>query len=148
MMRLSELRGRRVMATGTAVTLGHVTGAIIDPHGRALAALRVKGAPAGDTLPWAEISGLGPDAIMVNDPEAVQQPSGRVAELAGRYHDFLGKRLLSDEGDELGTVTDLAFDDDGTVVEIHSSDGSIRGAALVGCGSYAVVVHRRRSVVA
>jgi uncharacterized protein YrrD len=148
MMRLSELQGRRVVATGTAVTVGHVTGAVIDPRGRALAALRVEGAPAGDTLPWAEISGLGPDAIMVNDPTAVQQPSDQVAELAGRYHDFLGKRLLSDDGDELGTVTDLAFDDDGTVVEIHSSDGSIRGAALVGCGSYAVVVHRRRSVVA
>lgn len=148
MMRLSELQGRRVMAIGTAVTVGHVTGAVIDPQGRALAALRVKGASAGDTLPWAEISGLEPDAIMVNEPEAVQQPSGRAAELAGRYHDFLGKRLLSDEGEELGTVTDLTFDDDGTAVEIHSSDGSIRGATLVGCGSYAVVVHRLRRTVA
>jgi uncharacterized protein YrrD len=143
MMRLSELQGRWVMAAGTAVTVGHVIGAVIDPQGRALAALRVKGAPAGDILPWAEISGLGPDAIMVNDSEAVQQPSGRIAELTGKYHEFLGKRLLSDDGEDLGKVTDLAFDDDGTVVEIHSSDGSLRGATLVGCGSYAVIVHRR-----
>jgi YD repeat-containing protein len=148
MMRLSELQGRRVIATGTAATVGHVTGAVIDAHGRTLAALRVKGAPAGELLPWSEISGLGPDAIMVNDPEAVRQPSGREAELTGKYHDFLGKRLLSDEGEELGQVTDLTFDDDGTVVEIHSSDGSIRGATLVGCGSYAAVVHRRRGVAA
>lgn len=144
MILLSEIEGRRVMAADTAVTVGRVTGVVVDPRQAAVVALRVKGAPAGDVLPWPDISGVGLDAVMVASPEAVGDAEGRVAEIVGGKHECVGKRLLTDSGHDLGAVSDIAFDEhDGAIVAVHTVDGPVRDASVVGCGSYAMVVQRR-----
>lgn len=143
MMRLSEIAGRSVFEADRAMTVGRVAGVVIDPRAAAVVALRVNRAPAGDMLHWPDISGFGPDAVMVRSPEAIREAAGRVAELRGGDHDFVGKRLLTDVGDDLGRVTDVAFDEQtGAVAEVYTEDGPVRCDSLLGCGSYAVVVRR------
>ncbi|WP_127508348.1 PRC-barrel domain-containing protein [Actinoplanes solisilvae] len=142
-MRLTEIDGRRVMAAGTAVTVGRVAGVVIDPRQGIVVALRVKGAPSGDTLRWADVSGIGADAVMVASPDAVGEAVDRTAEILGTKHEFVGKRLLTDTGSDLGLVIDVAFDEqDGAVTALHTEDGRIGDADLIGCGSYGVVVRR------
>ncbi|WP_127507830.1 PRC-barrel domain-containing protein [Actinoplanes solisilvae] len=143
MTRLSEIVGRPVVAAGTAVTVGSVTGVVVDPRQGAVVALLVKGASNGNTLHWPDMSGVGPDAVMVTSPYAVREAAGRAAEILGGKHDLVGKRLLTDTGDDLGAVTDIAFDEQaGTVAAIYTGDDSFPDARLVGCGSYAVVIRQ------
>ncbi len=54
--------------------------------------------------------------------------------------DPLQKRVLSDLGNELGTVTDVTVDDDGLVEGIETGEATVAGTRLRGIGSYAVVV--------
>jgi len=143
MMRLSEVDGRVVVAADKATTVGRVVGVVVDASDAAVVALRIDGARGGDTLHWPDITSLGPDAVMVTSASAIREATGRAAELRGRHHEVLGKRLLTDAGDELGKVIDLDFDErSGAVGELHTGDRSLRGDTLVACGSYAVVVRR------
>ncbi|MDY7089038.1 MAG: PRC-barrel domain-containing protein [Actinomycetota bacterium] len=144
MTRLSEIEGRSVLASDEARLVGRVAGVVIDPRKAVVVALRVHRAPSGDTLDWPDISGLGADAVMVGSSAAIHEPTGRAAEIREGDHEFVGKRLLTHAGDELGRVTDVAFDEKtGTVTDVYTSDGPVPGDALLGCGSYAVVVQGR-----
>jgi uncharacterized protein YrrD len=65
-----------------------------------------------DTLPWTAVRGLGGDAVMVADEDAL----GHVDSLAGEGlpddRDVLGNRVLTDTGVEIGTVVDVILDAD------------------------------------
>jgi uncharacterized protein YrrD len=139
-MLLSDIRNRRIMATGTATTVGKVVDIVVDARNSVVTAIRAERTSGGDTLHWTDITRFGSDAVMVGSPDAVGAPAGRTAEILAGDHELVGKRLLTDAGDELGTVTDIAFDeDDGRVTAIRTADGSVSGS-LLGCGRYAVVV--------
>jgi sporulation protein YlmC with PRC-barrel domain len=54
---------------------------------------------------------------------------------------MLKKRILNTAGLQVGTVRDVEFDPaDGRIVGILTDDQPIDGRALLGVGSYAVVV--------
>ena len=132
-----------MVAADQAATVGRVAGVVIDPALGVVVALRIDGAHGGDTLHWPDIADFGPDAVMVVSAGAVREAAGRAAELLGGNLDLVGKRLLTDAGDELGQVVDIDIDErNGAVAEIHAGDVSVRGDFLVASGSYAVVVHR------
>lgn len=139
-MRLSDIKGHRVMAAGAATTVGRVSGVVVDPRAGTVVALRVAHAPGGDTLPWPEISGFGPDAVMVGSPDAIRGGEQRSAPCC-TDQELIGKRLLTDGGNEAGTLADLTFDpQDGRISALHLGDRSVPGDHLLACGSYAVVV--------
>jgi sporulation protein YlmC with PRC-barrel domain len=143
-MLFSETTLRRVFATTTATTVGQVDDLVVDPHGRAIAALRLDGARHGDTVHWADITGMGPDAITVASPDAVRDAEGRTAELLAGGYRILGKRLLTDAGDDIGRVMDIDFDPrTGSIRELVTTDGRVDGGRLLACGSYAAVVCRQ-----
>ena len=53
----------------------------------------------------------------------------------------MGKRLLTDDGTEIGTVDDIDFDPTGGAVKaVVTRGGPVAGDRLRGCGSYAVIV--------
>lgn len=57
------------------------------------------------------------------------------------HGDPIGKRLLSDTGDELGTITEIGVDDDGTVVSVISNrNQTYTGEQLLAIGSYAAIL--------
>ena len=141
-MLFSEARNRPVMNTATADTVGAVSGFIVDPSIGKVVALRLKKAPgSGDTLHWEDLTAFGTDAVTVATTRSIGKSRGTAAKLAGKQFELIGKRLLTDAGDEIGVVEDVDFDPgNGSVVSLVTSAGPVYGSRLIGCGSYAVVV--------
>jgi len=141
-MLFSEAVGRKVVSTSSAATVGHVGSFVIDPVAQRVAALSLKKTPVpGDLLPWSGITAFGVDAVTVGSEDHIIEEQGQLAELNNKAHAILKKRILTTSGLQVGTVTDVDFDPaDGRILGILTEDQPIDGRALLGVGSYAVVV--------
>lgn len=141
-MRYTDARNRPVVNTQSATTVGALSGVIVDPATARVIALRVKKSHgAGDTVHWEDVIAFGTDAVTVESNDVLVKPRGRAAQLDNKAAEVVGKRILTDEGTEVGTVADIDFDPDtGQVLSLVGSAGVIAGSRLVGCGSYAVIV--------
>jgi sporulation protein YlmC with PRC-barrel domain len=141
-MLFSEAKGRGVMSTDTATRAGTVDGFVVDAPSARVVALRLKKTPgSGDTLHWEDLTSFGTDHVTVRSADVISAARGRAAELDAKSAELVGKRILTDAGDEIGTVTDVDFNpDNGAVVSLITSQDTIYGSRLVGCGSYAVIV--------
>ena len=140
-MRFSEADGHKIVSTSTAGTVGKVSGFVVDPATRSVRALEVRKADSGDVLLWSRVTRFGPDAVTVAGPDAITEADEDVTRMRGKDHQLVGKRVLSTEGDELGTVTDVVFDgDSGAVNLLELGEVEVAGVRLRGVGSYAVVV--------
>jgi uncharacterized protein YrrD len=140
-MHLSQLRGRRVISRTSAESLGEVSDALLATKPPAIAALQVgKGRKAG-TIAWANIVGIGPDAVVVSDDEAAQ---GARQPAEGRSP--MGRLVLSELGNSAGPVTDVEFDETtGTLISLATEAALIEGDRLLADGPYAIVVSARDS---
>lgn len=140
-MLFSDADGRQVVSTATAGTVGKVHGFVVDPASRQVVALELKKTDEGDTLAWTDIAAFGADAVTVDDAEVIREADGEIAELTGKDHRLVGKRVLSAVGDELGKVGDVAFDpESGAVTGLIVEKEELSGERLLGVGSYAVVI--------
>lgn len=140
-MLFSEAEGHSVVSTATAGTVGKVRGFVVDPSSRQVVALELKKTDTGDTLAWADMTAFGADAVTVADADAIREADGPIADLSGKDHRLVGKRALSDGGDELGKVKDVEFDPaTGEITGIVVGKEQLVGGRLVGVGSYAVVI--------
>ncbi|MCZ4119239.1 MULTISPECIES: PRC-barrel domain-containing protein [unclassified Streptomyces] len=142
MMLLSELSGLTVMSKADAVAIGTVAGIVIDPAASRVIALHLaKTSGAGKFLAWPDVHAVGPDAVMAPDGGALRDADDELAPLATASSGLLGKRLLTDHGEEDGIVQDIDFDPrTGSVSALLTSGGNIPGTRLIGIGSYAAVV--------
>lgn len=137
----SEAKGRQVVSTSTADTVGKVHELVVDPATRTVLALELKKTASGDTLRYTDITAFGEDAVTVAGADAITEAGEDVAALLGKDHHLLGKRVLSSAGDELGKVTDIEFSaESGRVTALHLDGSQVAGQRLLGVGSYAVVV--------
>jgi sporulation protein YlmC with PRC-barrel domain len=141
-MLFSEAVGQKVVSTSSAATVGHVGSLVIDPVAQRVVALSLKKTPvSGDLLPWTEITAFGVDAVTVESESKIIEEQGRFAELNSKAHAIGKKRILNTAGLQVGTVRDVDFDPaDGRILGILTDDQPIDGRALLGVGSYAVVV--------
>ena len=141
-MLFSEAVGQRVVSTSSAATVGHIGSLVIDPVAQRVVALSLKKTPvSGDLLPWTEITAFGVDAVTVGSESQIVEEQGQFAELNSKAHVILKKRILNTAGLQVGTVRDVDFDPaDGRILGILTDDQPIDGRALLGVGSYAVVV--------
>ena len=140
-MRFTECRKRPVLDTSTALTLGKVDGLVLDPATRSVVAVTVKRKGDADTLLWSALQTFGPDAVTVDGEQALTEADEHVTALRSKKRAALGKRVLTDAGDEAGLLEDVAFDPaSGTVTALLTSEGEIAGDRLLGVGSWAVVV--------
>ena len=85
--------------------------------------------PLRQTLPWANVHGLGPTAVMVRDEAGLADRAALGGEAEGGGGDVLGSTVITQSGRNLGTVTDVILDVGDSVVdavgyEIQPSDGS------------------------
>ncbi|MEV4442258.1 PRC-barrel domain-containing protein [Streptomyces sp. NPDC049577] len=137
-MLFSQARDCPVVSAEEATELGRVTGLTLDARTARVGHLRLSGASGrgGTALPWSEVHAAGPDAVIVRSGSA-----GRpVAELPPHV-EALGARVLTDLGDEQGTVKDIAFDPvTGRVVTVYTALGALDGQRVIGLGPYALVV--------
>jgi PRC-barrel domain len=126
MIRLTQLMGQRTISLADAEHTGKVAGVRIKDS-------RVVGVHTGDGLVDAsEIRSFEGDAITHDgNPRPVDQKADSP----------LGRRVLDEDGDELGRLADLDIEADGTVTLVALDDGrTIEGQALRAIGSYAVIV--------
>jgi sporulation protein YlmC with PRC-barrel domain len=133
---LRETMGKPAIDRGSAERLGELRHTVVDASSRAVVDLVVGHGRKVAFVDWAQAS-LGPDALIVQSSRSPTDDESRDVDGA---RDPLDKRVLSDQGIEIGVVVDVTIDDDGRVREITTTEGSITGDRLLGVGSYAVVV--------
>ncbi|CAN5419136.1 hypothetical protein BH09ACT12_BH09ACT12_14690 [soil metagenome] len=144
-MLYSDLKGRKLVDTSSADSIGKVDGLLLDPASRTVAALEFKKTDHGSVVAWDDLTAVGADAVTVAGASVVTDPDGQLADLATKDGQVLKKRVLSDAGEDLGAVRDIDFDpQSGALVALVVGDkkhpGTVAGARLLGVGSYAVVV--------
>lgn len=137
----SDAKGRKIVSTSTADTVGRVGELVVDASSRSVVAVLCKKAEDGDILLWSDVTAFGDDAVTVASAGAIGSPDETVAALTGKDHRVLGKRVLTTRGADIGKVTDVEFDHESGAIENLVLDGeTVGGARLLGVGSYAVVV--------
>ncbi len=126
MTRLSQLIGQPTISLADAEQSGRVEGVEIERG-------RVTGLRTSDGL-------VETSAIRTFEGDAVTY-DGTPTAIDSEADSPLGRRVLSEDGDELGRLADLDIADDGTVTSMMLEDGrGIEGSALQVIGSYAVIV--------
>ena len=137
-----QANGRKVVSRTSARALGAVSHLLVDAGQGRIAAVVVGRGKKARLVDWAHVSGFGPDAIMVDD-EGILRPPGGDRERAGvdGKLEVVGKRALTELGNELGTIDDVTFDPATGVVEmLQIGDREIPAESMLGSGPYAVVL--------
>ena len=134
--------GRPVVARDTAETVGDVQGAVIDVPTRRVVALQVGKGRKARVVEWASLSGVGPDAVVVQSESAIRDPAGgRETAFVRGDVPLLGARVLTDRGDEAGPLDDVEFDEgSGVLFALVAGERRFPATGLKAIGGYAVVV--------
>ena len=142
MIGLRAALGRPVVARDTAETVGDVQGAVVDVATRRVVALQVGKGRKAQVVDWAAISGVGPDAVVVQSESALRDPTGdRETGFVKGALPLLGATVLTDRGDEAGSLDDVEFDESsGAVLDLVAGDRRFPATGLHAIGGYAVVV--------
>ena len=140
--RFAAASGRRVVSRTSAEELGKLAHIVIDVKRRRVTSLVVREGRKAVLIAWDQVSGFGSDAVMIADETALHEPrDDREHAAADGKLELLGKRTLSDTGNDLGVVTDVVFDPDtGAIESILVDDREEPAASLLGAGSFAVIV--------
>ncbi len=134
--------GRKVISRSSAEELGQVTHLIVDVGRRQVTGVVVGKGRRARLVDWDRVTGFGPDAVVVDEEGALRPPAGDREEDAvhGRL-DMVGKRALTDAGDDEGPIEDVIFDPaTGELITIVVGGRESPAADLLGAGSYAVVL--------
>ncbi|MDQ0814945.1 sporulation protein YlmC with PRC-barrel domain [Streptomyces sp. B3I7] len=131
----SHTVGLPVVTLGEAAELGTVVAFEIDVARGRITGVRVSGRRRRTTvLPWEALHAVGSDAVLVRSAAEGEARKGAVPKV-------VGLRVLSEDGEERGTVTDLAFDAaDGRLEKLLTDLGEIPAGAVRARGGYAWVV--------
>ena len=129
MIRLTQLIGQPTISLADAEQTGRVKGVVVEGD-------RIVGVHNGDGL-------VDASAIRSFEGDAVTY-DGLPRQVPEHADSPLGRRVLDDDGDELGSLADAELDADGTIALILLDDGrTVPGVALRAIGSYAVIVAAR-----
>ena len=134
--------GRKVVSRNSAGEVGSVSHLLVDAKQRRVAAVVVGRGKKSQLVDWAQLTGFGPDAVMIVDEDALRPPADdRERSAVEGNLELVGKRALSDQGNELGQIDDVTFDEaSGTLEDLLIGDRRIPAGALLGSGSYAAVL--------
>ena len=140
--RFAAASGRKIVSRASAEELGKLAHIVVDVQRRQVASLVVGKGRKALLVAWEDVSGFGPDAVMVADESALHEPrDDHERAAADGKLDLVGKRALSDMGNDLGTVTDVAFDPaTGALETLVLGDREEPAASLLGVGSFAAIV--------
>lgn len=142
-----NVKGRRVIASDTAESIGSVKGFVMDTAGRTIESIHVDGhGKRAVILAWAKVQAFGADAVMAAtgvEPATIDNDHQKAA--VKGVVSMLGSRVLTVDGREIGTVDDVEFDTgSGAVVRVTTDHGPIDAQRLRSLGSYALVVDRAK----
>jgi sporulation protein YlmC with PRC-barrel domain len=131
-----------VISRASAEELGKLAHIVIDVKRRKVTSLVIGKGRKAALVAWEHVSGFGPDAVMIADESALRPPlDDREQDAAGGRLELIGRRALTDMGNDLGTVTDVVFDPEtGAIEDIVIGDREEPATSLLGAGSFAVVL--------
>ncbi|WP_338672486.1 PRC-barrel domain-containing protein [Streptomyces sp. SCSIO 30461] len=143
MMLFSDVRSRSVISVSGAETVGTIAACTIAASPSRVAGFRLKTrGMGGHVLPWDDVLAMGNDAVTIRSAENLQ--AGKDVDSADPVHksrEPLGKPLLTENGEVLGTVIDIDFDErTGRISRLISTEAEIRGDQILGTGTFALVV--------
>ncbi|MFI8879909.1 PRC-barrel domain-containing protein [Streptomyces sp. NPDC055243] len=140
MMLLSQVLGHPVISAEDARPAGEVAGVGIDPMTRRITELYLRDAKSGDSVPWSEVRGVGPDAVII-DTAAAAAEAARKSPHSRAHKRLLGKRVLTEYGEDIGTLSEVTFDPEtGGVGDLYIGQEQVPAARMVGLGAYALVL--------
>ncbi|WP_030230674.1 MULTISPECIES: PRC-barrel domain-containing protein [unclassified Streptomyces] len=135
MMLFSQARGLPVLTLAEAEEIGVLRSLTVDAPSGVVTHVRVRGRhPRRETvLAWGALHAVGPDAVLVRSPTAPAE--------VPPHHELPGLRILSETGDQLGTVQDVVFEPEtGRIEAVRTVHGDLPADRLLGLGEYALVV--------
>jgi uncharacterized protein YrrD len=136
-------QGRKVVSRATAEALGELGHLVVDSARRQVTAVVVgKGKRHALLVDWEHVSGFGPDAVMIESQDALRPPRDdhEQAAVEGKL-ELVGKRALSERGNETGSITDVEFDpESGDIGAVVVGEERIPATDILGLGSYAAVL--------
>jgi len=144
-MKLTECIGRRVIASDSAEEIGEVKRFVFDQSGRSITQVQIGGRKRkAELVDWADIGSFGADAVMVTSADRVHHPiDDRQEAMVDGDIAYLGVKVLSSDGVQVGKVDAVHFDESsGTVLgaEISEGFGLVPTDRIHGLGSFALVV--------
>lgn len=143
MTRLSQIRGQRVLTVDDAQEVGGVRRLILDAERGAVVAAHIEGSVGSTTLlPWEKVKSIGPDALMVESVRELEEPDRGVRDrIEAGYYDLEGRTVYTEQGDALGTLEDIEFDEQsGRVMRLHVPGHALPLQRFVAVGPDAVIV--------
>lgn len=123
--------GKDVLSLADGVRIHSVKDLIIGEENDSIVALLVDegGLFSGSTVvPIESVRSFGKDAVVIADASAVVAASSlpRVHTIIDRKESLLGKKVFTDEGQQLGTIGDMYFNEtDGQIVGLEVSNGAL-----------------------
>ncbi len=134
--------GRKVISRASARDLGTVSHLLVDADQRRIAAVVVGRGRKAQLVDWEQLSGFGPDAVMVRDEGALRSPlDDRERAATDGKLELVGTRALTERGNQLGVVDDVTFDPgSGAMETVWIGDREVPAGSLLGSGPYAVVL--------
>ncbi|MFE2278718.1 PRC-barrel domain containing protein [Streptomyces sp. NPDC059454] len=135
MMLFSRVRGLPVLTPGDADRIGAVRALTVDAASGEVTHVRIRRGRLRReaVVAWADLGAAGPDML-------IARPSGRPAEVPP-HHDLVGSRVLTECGEERGTVLDAAFDPATARIEaVLTTLGELPADRLLGLGDHALVI--------
>ena len=143
MIRLSEVKGRRVMARDNSQVVGTIRRIHLDVETARIVGVELEGALDRDTIvEWPAVVAIGDDALMIDKASDRRAPLDEAehAFIAGEL-DLPGKLVMDETGDALGRLQDLAYDEkSGRVTELFVAGQVIPVETMVALGSYALII--------
>lgn len=138
----TKMLKRPVMAVETATEVGKVSGFGIDPETCRVNCVRFGRGSSTRLADWEILAGIGPDAVMVADHGRIIAPQTPEEEtIAKGDRGLLGHRVLSEIGNDLGTVTDFDFDaDTAEILRIVTDQMTLDGDVLRRVGPVGAIV--------
>jgi sporulation protein YlmC with PRC-barrel domain len=165
-VKLSELKGRPVISIADAVRIGNIGDVLVDGKYQQIRGFAIQeqrqerrqeqGGAAGGIVSFDDVRAIGPDAVTVKGPDSsrvLRQPTG-TGDLVS-LNDLLGKKVLTEDGEVLGSITEVHFDPRSGKVDRFEFDGKplaevfgrkpsyVELSDLIGVGPHSVTVHRR-----
>jgi uncharacterized protein YrrD len=109
MLKGNHIYGNPVITQDSGEQIGKIDDLIFDRNNRRIVAFKLaKNQGTHQTLDWNKAQAVGPDAVLVNSQETLgvfDEASHEVASLTRNL------RVVTAEGHQLGTITDLLFDE-------------------------------------
>lgn len=139
--RFTQAKGRKVISRSSAQEVGTLSDFLLDPGCRSIEALIVGRGRKARLIDWAQVTGFGPDAVVVADDASLRESANdRESSACHGKLDLIGKRSLTETGNELGHLDDVMFDpDNGSLLTLVVGRRDIPAGSLLGFGSYAAV---------